>query len=251
MRIQKYIALCGAASRRTAEDMIRAGRVSLNGTEVSEMGVEIEPGKDRVALDGKILTPEAIKRYILLNKPAGYVTTVRDERGRPTVMALVESVKERIYPVGRLDADTEGLLLMTNDGNLANALLHPSRKVEKVYIARINRVLPREELFALENGVELDDGYKTAPAKAQTLKIHPKGSQVKISISEGKNRQVRRMLEAVGAQVYSLKRVAFGGLALGNLPSGKWRALSDAERDKLLGRGGKRERPPHKGRESK
>lgn len=235
MRLQKFIAQCGIASRRSAEKIIESGRVRVNGEIVDYMGCVIDPDKDIVEVDGRRIEEEIQKYYIMLNKPKNYVTTVSDDLGRPTVMQLVTDINARIYPVGRLDFDTTGLLIMTNDGDFANILAHPSHVVNKVYIARIDKPLDEEQIKTLCTGVELD-GVMTAPAKAENIKRPQKGFEVKITIHEGRNRQVRRMLESVGANVMSLKRISVGSLTLGNLPEGKWRRLSDAEINKLRGK---------------
>ncbi len=235
MRLQKFIAECGIASRRSAEKIIESGRVCVNGELVDYMGCEIDPQNDTVTVDGRVIEPESKKYYIVLNKPKNYVTTVSDDLGRPTVMQLVEDIDARIYPVGRLDFDTTGLLIMTNDGDFANRLAHPRNVVNKTYIARVDKELSKEKLEHLEKGV-LIDGLKTSPARAENIKNPQKGFEVKITIHEGRNRQVRKMLEAVGVNVLSLKRIAVGGVTLGNLPEGKWRKLSDAEINKLRGK---------------
>lgn len=235
MRLQKYIAECGVASRRSAEKMIECGRVSVNGEIVDYMGCLVNPETDIVEVDGVRIEAESKKYYIMLNKPKNYVTTVSDEFGRPTVMQLVSDINARIYPVGRLDFDTTGLLIMTNDGEFANILTHPRHTVNKVYIARVDKMPTEEQLEKLRRGVELD-GVMTSPARAETIKRPQKGIEVKITIHEGRNRQVRRMLESVGINVMSLKRISVGSLTLGNLPEGKWRALSDAEINKLRGK---------------
>ena len=235
MRLQKFIAECGIASRRNAEKIIESGRVRVNGELVDFMGCVIDPERDVVEIDGRVIKTETKKHYIMLHKPKNYVTTVSDDLGRPTVMELVRDISARIYPVGRLDFDTTGLLIMTNDGNFANILTHPRHDVNKTYIARIDRPLSEEELERLQRGIDLD-GIKTAPAKAENIKRPQKGYEVKITIHEGRNRQVRRMLDAVGVNVMSLKRISVGSLTLGNLPEGKWRRLSDAEINKLRGK---------------
>lgn len=229
------MAQCGVASRRASEEIISQGRVMVNGELVDYMGCEVDPDADLVEVDGERIKPEAKKYYIMLNKPKGYVTTVNDEFDRATVMELVKDVHARIYPVGRLDYDTEGLLLLTNDGDFANKLTHPSNETEKGYIARIDASLDRDALKSLREGVTLDDGSLTAPARVEIMKVLKHGCEVKVTIHEGKNRQVRRMFEAVGANVYSLKRISIGNLTLGNLPEGKWRHLNDAEKNRLLG----------------
>lgn len=236
MRLQKFIAECGIASRRNAEKIIESGRVKVNGETVDYMGCVIDPERDVVEVDGNVLRAQAKKYYIMLNKPKNYVTTVSDDLGRPTVMHLVSDINARIYPVGRLDFDTTGLLIMTNDGDFANILTHPRHIVDKAYIARIDKPLGENQLDRLRNGIELD-GVMTAPAKAENIKRPKRGFEVKITIHEGRNRQVRRMLEAVGVNVMSLKRISIGSLTLGNLPEGKWRTLSDAEINKLRGKG--------------
>ena len=235
MRLQKYMADCAVASRRGAEKLIESGRVSVNGEIIDFMGFIVDPDKDIVEVDGNLIKPETKKYYIALNKPKNYVTTVKDDLGRPTVMELVNAVDARIYPVGRLDFDTTGLLIMTNDGDFANAVTHPSHVVNKVYIARINARLTEDQLKLLRSGVCID-GVKTAPAKAENVEKSKFGAEVRITIHEGRNRQVRKMLESVGAEVFALKRIAIGSVALGNLPEGKWRHLSSAEVNKLRGR---------------
>ncbi len=235
MRLQKFMAECGVASRRSAEKIIESGRVCVNGELVDYMGCEVDPDRDTVTVDGKSISPEEKKYYIALNKPKNYVTTVSDDLGRPTVMHLVEDIDARIYPVGRLDFDTTGLLIMTNDGDFANKLAHPRNTVNKTYIARVDKEISKENIERLQSGVRID-GVMTSPAKAENIKKPQKGFEVKITIHEGRNRQVRKMLEAVGANVLSLKRIAVGGVTLGNLPEGKWRKLSDAEINKLRGR---------------
>ncbi len=235
MRLQKFMAECGIASRRNAEKIIEDGRVYVNGELVDYMGYIVDEEKDVVEVDSRVITLEKKKHYIVLNKPKNYVTTVSDEFDRPTVMQLVKDIDERIYPVGRLDFDTTGLLIMTNDGDFANILAHPRHVVNKTYIARIDKVLTKDQLETLQNGVVLD-GVRTAPAKAENIKNPQRGIEVKITIHEGRNRQVRRMIESVGANVLALKRISVGGVTLGNLPEGKWRRLSDAEINKLRGK---------------
>lgn len=234
MRLQKYIAMCGVASRRGAEKLIESGRVLVNGGLVDYMGCEVDENKDEVCVDGKVIAPEKKLYYIALHKPKNYVTTVSDDLDRPTVMELVKDINARIYPVGRLDFDTAGLLIMTNDGAFANAVTHPSHSVDKAYIARIDRPLEKSEEQLLRCGVEID-GKKTAPAKVEQLPAAKRIYEVKITIHEGRNRQVRKMLDAVGVEVLSLKRIAVGGVTLGNLPEGKWRHLKQVEVDKLRG----------------
>ncbi len=239
MRLQKYMAQCGVASRRSSEEIIKQGRVRVNGEMIDYMGFEVDEDNDIVEVDGIEIKPESKKYYILLNKPKGYVTTVSDEFDRPTVMELVKDVHARIYPVGRLDYDTAGLLIMTNDGEFANILTHPSHAVNKAYIAHLNNMPDNEALNLLRKGVELD-GKLTAPAKVEVLKPTKHNCEIKVTIHEGRNRQVRRMFEAVGAEVTMLKRIAVGNVTLGNLPEGKWRHLNDAERQRLMGKKSKK-----------
>lgn len=245
MRLQKYMALCGVASRRASEDIIKQGRVSVNGDMIDYMGFEVDENYDTVEVDGTPIRPEAKKFYILLNKPKGYVTTVSDEFDRPTVMELVRDVHARIYPVGRLDYDTAGLLIMTNDGEFANILTHPSHNVNKGYIAQLNKMPDAEALNTLRKGVLLD-GKLTAPAKVEVLKATKFNCEIKVTIHEGRNRQVRRMFEAIGAEVTMLKRISVGNVTLGNLPEGKWRHLNDAERQRLAGKDTKKSKPARK-----
>lgn len=227
IRLQKYLARCGIASRRHAEELIRQGRVKVNGVTVTEMGVTVSPG-DLVEFDGKPVVPEEKPVYILLNKPAGYVTTVSDPQGRKTVMDLLKGVKERVYPVGRLDYDTEGLLILTNDGDFAYKSTHPRHQVNKTYIAEVEGIPSNEALRKLRDGVMLD-GRLTSPADVKILKQKKRSAVLKITIHEGRNRQVRRMCEAVGHPVLFLKRISIGGLRLGNLKPGEWRYLTASE----------------------
>lgn len=231
MRLQKYIADAGVASRRAAEKMIKEGRVIVNGETISYMGYIVQPG-DTVLVDGREVTPIEEKHYIIYNKPMGEITTVSDEEGRATVIDKFRDYPVRLYPVGRLDCNSEGLLLLTNDGELTNKMLHPSRLVDKVYMARVSNILSREDVAKLERGVYID-GYKTAPSKVKILQTTEIFTDITLTIHEGKYRQVRRMLEAVGHQVVLLKRVRFGPLELGDLPRGMWRRLKPNEINKL------------------
>ena len=232
MRLQKYMAECGVASRRAAEEMIRAGRVQVNGQTITEMGVQVSEG-DEVRLDGQAIHPETVKRYVMYHKPAGEVTTARDPEGRACVLDHFRDEPVRLYPVGRLDYDSEGLLLLTNDGALTERLLHPSHQVEKTYLARVTGEVTQDTLRLLRQGVMLDD-HKTAPAKARLVRQEAFAAVVLVTIHEGRNRQVRRMFEAAGHQVMQLRRVRFGPLELGDLPRGKWRDLTAGEVRKLM-----------------
>ena len=232
MRLQKYLAMCGVASRRGAEDLIARGRVRVDGKTVDTMGFQVEEGAS-VEVDGKPVRPASRKRYIMLYKPQGVITSASDPEGRATVLDIVKA-EERIFPVGRLDYDTEGLLLLTNDGEMAQRLTHPSHGVDKLYVATVRGEVSRDAVAALERGVELDDGHVTAPAQ---VKVISRGatSQLSIVVHEGHNRLIRRMCEAVGHPVLSLKREGFGPLRLGHLKTGQWRNLSPAELAALLG----------------
>ncbi len=227
MRLQKYLAECGVASRRHAEDMITQGLVQINGITVREMGLKVEEG-DEVRVRGDIVTPQAEKRYALSYTPIGEVTTSSDPEGRPTVLDRFRDFPVRLYPVGRLDFDSEGLLLLTNDGDLTARLTHPSGEVNKSYIARVSLQLTDEELNRLRFGVMID-GRKTAKAGAKILKQESLFTDVLITIHEGRNRQIRRMVEALGHQVIRLKRVKYGPIELGMLARGEWRDLSAQE----------------------
>ena len=227
MRLQKYMAECGVASRRRAEEMILEGKVSVNGVVISQMGVQVEDG-DEVRVEGKLIRPEAQKRYVMYHKPVGEVTTVSDPEGRAAVLDHFRDYPVRLYPVGRLDYDSEGLLLLTNDGALTERMLHPSHLVEKTYLARVTGKVSPEALCRLRGGVMLDD-HKTAPAKARIVKEETFATVVLVTIHEGRNRQVRRMFEELGHKVLQLRRVRFGPLELGDLPRGKWRELTAEE----------------------
>ncbi len=227
MRLQKYLALCGVASRRAAERMIAEGRVQVDGQTVVEMGTPVEESQS-VTVDGKPVRPEAEKHYVLYHKPAGEVTTVSDPEGRATVLDKFRDYPVRLYPVGRLDYDSEGLLLLTNDGELTEHLLHPSREVEKVYLARVSNQVTPAEAKQLERGVSVD-GRLTSRAKARVLTVEPLYTDMLITIHEGRNRQVRKMVEAIGHTVVQLRRVRFGPLKLGDLPRGYWRTLTAEE----------------------
>lgn len=234
VRLQKYIAMCGTASRRKAEEMIAEGRVKVNGEKVTEQGVKVEVGADKVTVDGRDISVVSKKYYIMLNKPVGYVSTVSDEAGRPTVVDLIrEEVKTRIFPVGRLDYDTEGLLLLTNDGDFSYRVTHPKFEMNKTYIALVGSGLTVTGINKLRRGVVID-GFKTSPAEVELLDAEQGKSVVKITIHEGKNRQVRKMFEAVGVKVKELRRVSIGKVELGNLPYGRWRHLTSHEINYLL-----------------
>lgn len=229
-RLQKVISQAGFASRRRAEELIQTGRVRVNG-QVAALGCKVDPECDLIEVDGQPLTSASHRIYVLLNKPAGFLCTRYDPQGRPRVVDLVP-VDERIYPVGRLDMDTEGLLLLTNDGELTHLLTHPSFGVPKTYQAWVSGVPGQAAIKQLRQGVVLEDGL-TAPARVNTLRRAPDGALVEITIHEGRNRQIRRMLEAVGHPVRSLRRTGFGHLTLRGLAAGKWRYLTANEIQEL------------------
>lgn len=231
-RLQKFMAEAGVASRRACEELIRQGRVTVNG-ETASLGRSVEPKQDRVELDGKPIQKEQRRTVILLYKPRGVVSTSSDPEGRRTVQDYFREIPERLYNVGRLDLNSEGLLLMTNDGALANRLTHPRYGVEKTYYAVCDGRLTASEAAKLTNGIELEDGV-TAPARVDAVRTTQCGdTSFLITIHEGRNRQIRRMLEAVGHRTLRLKRERFGPLSLGTLAPGEWRKLSDEEIKKL------------------
>ena len=221
-RLQKIIARAGLTSRRNAEKLIAEGKVTVDG-KIATIGTCADSQKNKICVDGKILTFDAEKIYILLNKPRGYVCTAKDERGRKTVLDLI-NIPERVFPVGRLDLNSEGLLLLTNDGELMNALIHPKFKIDKTYRAKISGEVTEEKLDKLRAGIELDDGL-TAPAEIFLIEEN----LVEITIHEGRNRQIRRMFAAIGCDVKRLKRIKFADLTLDGVAVGKFRLLTSAE----------------------
>lgn len=232
-RLQKVLANAGVASRRKCEELIIAGKVMVNGEVVTELGVKADPTVDVITVSGRPIKKES-KLYIMFNKPKGVITSVSDPQGRSVVTDYLKEIKERLYPVGRLDYDSEGLLLLTNDGDLAHKLTHPSHHVPKTYHATVERVPHGNSLEKLQNGIKLEDGM-TAPAQVEYHDIDPEGkfATIAITIHEGRNRQVRRMFDAINHPVIRLKRISFGGLFLNNLQRGKHRRLSAAELGKL------------------
>lgn len=233
VRLQKFLAQAGVASRRASERLIQEGKVWVNGKKITQLGTKIDPDNDIITVNGKRIKMSENKIYILLYKPSGYVTTVKDPQGRRTVMDLLKQVKERVFPVGRLDYDTEGLLILTNDGDFSYALTHPKFQIKKTYLAAVQGIPDKRDLQKLQRGVKLSDG-PTAPAKVKLLRCLNGQAIIKLTIHEGRNRQVRRMLKAVGHPVVKLKRVAIGNLTLGKLSPGEYRYLEPGEVQKLL-----------------
>ena len=231
MRLQKYIAQCGIASRRAAEQLIADGKVSVNGKTVTEMGIKVS-SKDSVTVNGTQIKPEKRKYYILMNKPAGVLSSAKDDRGRECVVDLIEGVNARLYPVGRLDYDTTGLILLTNDGEFMQRVTHPSFEIWKTYQAVVKGVPNESDVKRFSEGIVLDDG-KTLPAVLDVVGYKGNNAIVEVSIREGRNRQVRRMLERIGHPVNSLTRISFGTLELGDLKPGKWRFVSQEEIERL------------------
>ncbi|HKU41674.1 MAG TPA: pseudouridine synthase [Polyangiales bacterium] len=231
-RLQKILAQAGVASRRSAEQLIVDGRVRVNGRIVKELGARAHPDRDRVEVDGKRLVAEK-PVYFLMHKPRGVVTTLDDPEGRKSIKDLLRQVPERVFPVGRLDFQTSGALLLTNDGALAQALLHPTRSVPKVYHAKISGKLDAKRLELLRSGVTLDDGEQTAPADVQIVRQDDKHTFIDVTITEGKNRQIHRMLDAVGRTVLRLTRTGFAELPITGLRPGQMRVLTNAELNEL------------------
>jgi pseudouridine synthase len=232
IRLNKFLSQAGIASRREADRMIAEGRVKVNSKVVFELGHKIDDQKDKVEVDGRKVKKEQALIYLMLNKPKGYLVTLKDPIQRPTVKDLVVALKKKVIPVGRLDYDSEGLLLLTNDGELAYRLTHPRYKIRKTYLVKVRGEPNLSKLSKLEKGIFLD-GKKTAPAKVLLLEGNPKKSLLKIEIHEGRKREVRRMCEFIGHRVLKLTRIGFAGLKLERLKSGKWRFLKPEEIKKL------------------
>lgn len=230
MRINKYIALCGVASRRKAEELILAGRVTVNDEVMTELSYKVDEENDIVKVDDKLIKEENKLVYILLNKPEGYITTVKDQFDRPSVLDLVSDIKERVYPIGRLDYETSGLLLLTNDGDLTYKLTHPKHEVDKTYVARVKGKLTKEEIERFKTGLKIED-YTTAPAKLKVIKYDEQrdSSLLEIKIHEGKNRQVRKMCKAINHPVLRLRRSAMVKIKIGDCEIGKYRYLTEDE----------------------
>ena len=231
-RLQKILSHAGIASRRTAEKMILDGRVKVDGKIITELGIKFDIEVNKIYADDKIIHYTEQKIYILLNKPKNVLSTVKDDRGRTTVIDLITDIDERIYPVGRLDYDTEGLLLLTNDGELMNAVLHPKFQINKTYLAKVTGEITETKLNKLRNGIQLEDGL-TAPAIVRVIGKSSTEAKIEITIHEGRNRQIRRMLAAIGCEVKKLKRVKFANLLIQNLKIGQYRKLTEVEINNL------------------
>ena len=239
IKLQKYFSDCAIMSRRAAEEEIKNGKVTVNGN-VATLGLRIDPERDVIIYKGrKILPPKRAKTYILLNKPKGFVTTLSDEKGRATVVSLIEDLGVRVYPVGRLDYNSDGLLLLTDDGELTNRLTHPKHEIPKIYHVKVKGKIGDEQLARLSSALVID-GYRIRPVSVEVLKEEPTSTTLKMTLYEGRNRQIRKMCAICDLSVKSLTRVALGKIKLGDLPSGKWRYLTSKEIEYL-----KRESAPN------
>ena len=229
IRIQKFFTDCGVLSRRAAEEEIKAGRVLVNGAP-AEIGQKIDPERDEITYRGKPVTMETHPRnlYVMLNKPRGYVTTMHDEQGRPCVTELIADVPSRVYPVGRLDMDSEGLLLLTNDGELANKLTHPRHEIPKIYHVKIQGIITQDQLKALGKPMKIDE-YVIQPVDVKLISIQNNHCILRMTLYEGRNRQIRKMCQTQSLNILSLRRIAIGDLELGNLAPGQWRYLTHAQ----------------------
>ncbi|OGO78060.1 MAG: pseudouridine synthase [Clostridiales bacterium GWB2_37_7] len=227
-RLQKIMAELGVASRRKCEELIKQGKVRVNSIIVTELGTKVDKQTSVIEVEGKRLIHNINKVYVLLNKPIGYITSAKDQFNRPTVLDLMSNIEERIFPVGRLDYDTEGLLILTNDGELTYKITHPSHNIKKTYTARVKGRVQNTAIEMFKNGLNIED-YKTAPASLKILKFIENDTLVSITIHEGKNRQVRKMCDAIGHKVLELKRISIGKLKLGDLAIGHWRYLTVSE----------------------
>lgn len=227
VRLQKYLADCGIASRRKSEELIAAGKVRVNGS-VAKVGDKVDPKRDQVTVDGRKVRHDNELRYIMLHKPRGFISTMSDERDRKCVAQLVADVGTRVYPVGRLDKDSEGLLLFTNDGEFANNMTHPSKHVSKNYRVTIRPEISDEQIALMMSGMMID-GKKTLPADVKVLQKEPGRTVLEVTLCEGRNRQIRKMCEALDLEVARLKRTSIGSVRLGMLPQGKWRDLTPQE----------------------
>ncbi len=232
IRLNKFLSQAGVASRREADSMIAEGKIKVNSQVIRELGSKIDPIKDRIEVEGKRVTRSENLVYLILNKPQGFLVTLKDPFGRPTIMQLLPALRERIFPIGRLDYDSCGLLILTNDGELAFRLAHPRFEVRKTYLVKVKGEPGASALSSLEKGIYIK-GKKTAPAEIVRIAGGPGNTALKVEIYEGRKREVKRMFEAIGHKVFHLQRVGFGGLKLGNLKEGKWRFLTPEEVDLL------------------
>ena len=232
MRINKYIASAGISSRRKADELISNGNVKVNNMTLTEPGYDVKPG-DVVEVNGRVIEAEEKKVYLMLNKPLGYITSAKDEKGRPVVTELVTDIEGRVFPVGRLDYNTSGLLIMTNDGDFSNKVAHPKHHMGKTYRAKVQGIISREKLARLRKGIDIG-GFITSPAKAEIIKELPKQTVVELTIYEGKNRQVRKMFSKIGNPVVELERIAIGNVKLGRLAVGGYRKLTKEEIESLI-----------------
>ena len=234
VRLQKMLADCGVDSRRKCEELIRRGSVKVNG-KVAVIGDKVDPYTDKVYVKGKRVTAAAKPkyRYIMLNKPRGYVTTMSDERGRKCVAELIEDIEERVYPIGRLDKDSEGMLLLTNDGEFANHIMHPKKHINKVYRVTVKGKATEEQIDRMAVGMKLEE-YTTQPCDIGYIEKHEDRTVLRFTLYEGKNREIRKLCEAVGLDVIRLKRVEIAGIKLGMLPQGRWRELTEKEVKRLM-----------------
>ncbi len=232
VRLQKYLSECGVASRRKSEELILAGSVKINGVKAI-LGDKVDPFKDKVTVKGKLVKKVDEKVYLMLHKPRGFITTMSDEQGRRCVADLVEDAPQKVYPVGRLDRDSEGMLLMTNDGEFSNLMMHPRTHVSKTYRVTVRPPVTEQMLDKIACGIEID-GRMTAPCEVEIIQKEEGRVVLKFVLYEGRNREIRRLCEAVGLQVARLKRVAIDTLKLGMLPQGKWRLLTEQEVKKLI-----------------
>jgi pseudouridine synthase len=243
-RLQKLIATAGIASRRHAEEMITAGQVTVNGKLVTELGTKADPTKDHIKVRGRLINPllEAREKvYVLLNKPKGYLSSVSDPEGRPLVMELVPQSLGRLHPVGRLDFNTEGLLILTNDGDFTNFVTAARNRVRKVYVVKVKGVPSESSIERLRNGIKLDDGVRTAPAEIKRIDESDNNAWFEVVLREGRNQQIRRMFDSIGHPVVKLRRIRIGFLTDEPLPPRKWRLLSTAEVSRLMRKQGKEE----------
>jgi 23S rRNA pseudouridine2605 synthase len=234
-RLQKIIARAGIVSRRTAEQYIREGRVSVNRKVVTQLGAKADPGRDEIRVDGRLIPTRVEKLYLMLHKPQGYVTSLKDPEGRPIVTDLLRNVRQRVYPVGRLDYDSEGLLILTNDGDFAQCLQHPRHEIRKTYLVKVRGSPTPKALRLLQEGVDLEDGL-FVPRAIRQEKTNPKSSWFQITVSEGRNRVIRRAFDVLGHPVQRLIRIAMGNLMLGDLAGGEYRPLTKREIEGLLSR---------------